>query len=62
MEVDSVSMQKDADDLAMKAESSAKLTLIAKSNALRRSSKEKILQLSEVTTKLEAKLLELKNY
>ena len=62
LEVDSVSMQKDADDLAMKAESSAKLTLIAKSNALRRSSKEKILQLSEVTTKLEAKLLELKNY
>ncbi len=61
LEADSVALQKDADELAIKAESSGNLTLIAKSNSLRRSAKEKQQQLSEVATKVESKLQELQN-
>jgi hypothetical protein len=39
LEVDSVSMEIDADKLADQAENTSKLTLLAKSNALRRGAK-----------------------
>jgi isocitrate/isopropylmalate dehydrogenase len=41
LETDFLSLEKDADKLAEQAENTSKLTLIAKSNALRRSAKTK---------------------
>ncbi len=61
LESDAKSLEKDADKLAEKAESSGQLTLIAKSNSLRRTVKDKKAKLKELCVKLDAKLEELKN-
>ena len=52
---------KSADDLADKAEKSHSVTLITKSNSLRRAAKEKSAEIEVVEKQLDAKLLELKN-
>ena len=61
LQTDSTALEIEADSLAIKAESSGKLTLIAKSNSLRRTAKEKQAQIKELEGTLETKLQELKN-
>ena len=46
-------MEADAGKLALKAESSGKLEMIAKSNSLERSAKEKLIKIAEVNTEWE---------
>jgi hypothetical protein len=48
LEADSISMEKDADKIAEQAENSSKLTLLAKSNALRRAAKGKKLEIMKL--------------
>ena len=54
-------MQKSVDSLAEKAETQGKLTLIAKSNSLRRTVAEKKVQLGSVENQLDELLQKLKN-
>ena len=61
VQTDIESMTKDADDFADKAERQRKLTLISKSNAMRRAVKEKGDELTVLSQELDSKLLELKN-
>ena len=56
------SLTKDADDLADKAEKQHKVTLITKSNAMRRAAKDKSAELAVLSQELDSKLLELKNF
>ena len=51
---------KSADDLSIKAEETGQLTLVTKSNALRKAAKDKTLQLQEVEDKINGKLEVLK--
>jgi hypothetical protein len=55
------SLTKDADDYAIKAEKEHSVTLITKSNAMRRAAKGKADELATVSQQLDQKLLELKN-
>ena len=48
LETEANALQTDADELALKAESSRKLLLMAKSNSCRRSAKEKFLKMNEL--------------
>lgn len=59
-EEDRDSLVKSADQLSVKAEETGQLTLVTKSNALRKAAKEKTLQLEEVEDKLNGKLEALK--
>ena len=61
MHKDADVLLKSADDLADKAEKSHSVTLITKSNSLRRTAKEKSAEIEVVEKQLDAKLLELKN-
>jgi len=61
LEQDVSSLTKDADEFATKAEKEHKLTLITKSNAMRRAAKEKSDELKAVAEQIESKQLELKN-
>ncbi|MGH0151234.1 UNVERIFIED_CONTAM: hypothetical protein FKN15_019584 [Acipenser sinensis] len=61
IEKDAHALEKSADEFALKAESTGKLTLIAKSNSMRRSVKDKLEQLGHVEEELDEKLKELKN-
>jgi Skp family chaperone for outer membrane proteins len=61
LETDMVALTASADEFAEKAEKEHKLTLIAKSNAMRKAANEKDLELEEVEQQLNAKLLELIN-
>jgi len=61
VETDIESLTKDADDFAEKAEKQHKVTLISKSNAMRRAVKEKNDELTVLSQELANKLLELKN-
>ena len=56
------SLTTDADEFAIKAEKEHKVTLITKSNAMRRAAKEKSDDLKVVAEQLDSKLLELKNW
>ena len=60
-EKDVESLTTDADNLAVKAEKEANVTLITKSNAMRRGAKEKADELAVINQQLDSKLLELKN-
>ena len=60
MKLDIDSLMKSADDLSIKAEETGQLTLVTKSNALRKVAKDKTLQLQEVEDKLDGKLEALK--
>ena len=62
VETDIQSLTKDADDLADKAEKQHKVTLITKSNAMRRAAKDKSAELAVLCQELDSKLLELKNF
>jgi hypothetical protein len=53
LEIDCASMEADADNLAQQAENTSKLTLLAKSNALRRGAKSK----RDEITKLDADIV-----
>jgi len=61
MEKDIEALVKSADAFAMQAEESSDLSLIAKSNSMRKSSKEKRVQLSTVQKQLADKQQELLN-
>ena len=61
LEQDVHSLTTDADEFAIKAEKEHKVTLITKSNAMRRAAKEKSDQVKVVAEQLDSKLLELKN-
>jgi uncharacterized coiled-coil DUF342 family protein len=61
LETDMVALTASADEFAEKAEKEHQLTLIAKSNAMRKAAKEKDVELEEVEQQLNAKLLELSN-
>ena len=61
LEQDVYSLTTDADEFAIKAEKEHKVTLITKSNAMRRAAKEKSDELKVVAEQLDSKLLELKN-
>ena len=56
MKLDIDSLVKSADDFSIKAEETGQLTLVTKSNALRKAAKDKTLQLQEVEDKLNGKL------
>ena len=60
MKLDIDSLVKSTDDLSVKAEETGQLTLVTKSNALRKAAKDKTLQLQEVEDKLNGKLEALK--
>lgn len=60
-ELEAKTMEKEADELALKAKSSGKLVLVAKSNSLRRSAKEKLTDIEQLIDQLENKLQELKS-
>ena len=61
LSADEVSLEQSANKAAVKAGKTRNLTLITKSNSLRRSAKEKKDKLKQVEEKLNEKLLELKN-
>lgn len=61
LHADEQSLEESADKAALKAEKTGNLTLIAKSNSLRRSAKEKKDTLKQVEQKLNEKLSELKH-
>ena len=61
LSADELSLQQSANKAAVKAEKTGELTLIAKSNSLRRSAKEKKDKLKQVEENLNEKLSELKN-
>lgn len=60
MKLDIASLVQSADDLGVEAEESGKLTLLTKSNALRKAAKEKTLQMQDIEGKLNKKLETLK--
>ena len=60
LETEANALQTDADELALKAESSGKLLLVAKSNSNRQSTKEKFLKMNELDDQLNNKLVEFK--
>ena len=60
MKMDIDSLVKSADDFSVKAEETGKMTLVTKSNALRKAAKEKTLQLQDVEDKRNGKLEALK--
>ena len=60
MKLDIDSLVMSADDLSVKAEETGQMTLVTKSNALRKAAKEKTLQLQDVEDKLNGKLEGLK--
>ena len=60
LETEANALQTDADELALKAESSGKLLLVAKSNCYRRSAKEKFLNINELEDQLNNELEEFK--
>ncbi len=60
-ESEAKSLEKEADELALKAEASGKLVFVAKSNSLRRSAKEKFTHVQQLNDQLESKLQELKS-
>ena len=61
LHADELSLEESANKAALKAEKNGNLTLIAKSNSLCRSAKEKKDMLKQVEQKLNEKLPELKN-
>jgi seryl-tRNA synthetase len=61
LETDMEALLASADDFAEKAEKNHQLTLIAKSNAMRKAAKEKAAEIKEVEQQLNTKLLELSN-
>jgi FtsZ-binding cell division protein ZapB len=61
LEKDVQSMMATADEIADQAEKTRHLTLIAKSNSLRRSAKEKTSELKTISQQLDEKLLQMKN-
>ena len=60
MKLDIDSLVMSADDLSVKAEETGQMTLVTKSNALRKAAKVKTLQLQDVEDKLNGKLEGLK--
>jgi len=60
MKLDIASLVQSADDLGVEAEETGKLTLLTKSNALRKAAKEKTLQMQDIEGKLNKKLETLK--
>ena len=56
LEVDCISMEADADKLAEQAENTSKLTLISKSNALRRAAKNKRNEIKKLDDEIAASL------
>ena len=60
MKMDIDSLVKSADDFSVKAEETGQMTLVTKSNALRKAAKDKTLQLQDVEDKLNGKLEALK--
>ena len=60
-EKDVESLLSDADSLTVRAEKETNVSLITKSNAMRRAAKEKADELAVVIQQLDVKLLELKN-
>lgn len=61
MKLDIDSLVKSADDFNVKAEETGQMTLVTKSNALRKAAKDKTLQLQDVEDKLNGKLEALKH-
>lgn len=61
VEANAKSLEKAADDFALQAEATGKLTLVAKSNSMRKSAKDKQNQLNAIEKTLDKKLVELKN-
>jgi len=61
LQIDKDSLTAAADDFADQAEKQHKLTLISKSNAMRKSSREKEAELNAVEQQLQDKLLQLSN-
>ena len=61
MKLDIDSLVKSADDFSVKAEETGQMTLVTKSNALRKAAKDKTLQLQDVEDKLNGKLEALKH-
>ena len=61
MESDFQALKRSADDYAEKAESSGKLTLIAKSNGMIRTAREKEEQIKSLEGKIEQKLQDVKS-
>lgn len=60
-ETDVEGLIKTADEFADKAENSRQLTWITKSNSLRRTAKDKMVQLKEIEKQLDGKLQQLRN-
>lgn len=61
IESDIAALNRSADSFADQAETKGDLTLIAKSNSMRKTSKEKVIELSKIEQTIAAKLLELKD-